>query len=150
MSNQRHYEIVAEELQRRFVRPGLWTRAVAETSGEGSAARAFYIRLRVAEVIEIEQADRARKAEELTRRAVEEARVKKEQHEAEMRARNEQRDAEIRARLDEDRCRAQELADINRSRMGSERTSPFGFLFMGAFVIAASVLVLVIRNIFFR
>lgn len=49
-ADQRYYDTVAEELRRSFLRPGLWTRAVAETGGEGDAARALYVRLRVAEL----------------------------------------------------------------------------------------------------
>ena len=86
MSNQRYYEVVAEELQRRSLRPGLWARAVAETSGEGEAARAFYIRLRVAELGQIEKADRA----------IERARVEKEKLEEQAKGRAKQRALEAR------------------------------------------------------
>ena len=75
MSNQRYYEAVAEELQRRFIRPGLWARAVAETGGEGDAARALYIRFRVSELEEEERSERARAAAEMERRASEAARA---------------------------------------------------------------------------
>ena len=64
MSDQYFYDVVAEELQRRSLRPGLWTRAVAETGGEGDSARALYIRLRVAELMQLEQSERARAAAE--------------------------------------------------------------------------------------
>lgn len=79
MNNQQYYEIVAEELQRRSLRAGLWARAVAETGGEGEAARAFYIKLRVADLIQIDDADRAAKkeqAEKEKREAQEEERFK--------------------------------------------------------------------------
>jgi hypothetical protein len=52
MSHQRFYEIVAEGLQRRSIRPGHRTRSVAQSGGEGDGARALYIRLRVAELPE--------------------------------------------------------------------------------------------------
>lgn len=61
MSDQRYYEIVAQELQRRFIRPGLWARAVAETGNEGATARALYIRFRVEELVQEEQAEEAQR-----------------------------------------------------------------------------------------
>jgi hypothetical protein len=51
MDDQPFYNIVALELRDQALRPGLWARAVAETGGEGSQARARYIRLRVAELM---------------------------------------------------------------------------------------------------
>jgi hypothetical protein len=71
MSDQRYYEIVAGELQRRSIRPGLWARAVAESGGEGDAVRSLYIRLRVAELTQIEEADRVRAKAEAARLRVE-------------------------------------------------------------------------------
>ena len=75
MVNQRYYEIVAEELWSRSLRPGLWARAVAETCDEGAVARAFYTRLRVAELMQLEEAERiaekARAEKEKQRRNIE-------------------------------------------------------------------------------
>jgi hypothetical protein len=59
MSEQDYYDIVAQEIQSRSLRPGLWARTVAETDDEGAKARALYIRLRVGELLEQEQAERA-------------------------------------------------------------------------------------------
>ena len=67
MNDQRFYELVAQELQRRFIRPGLWARAVAETGDEGKTARALYIRLRVAELQE-EQVETQQRASEQRQR----------------------------------------------------------------------------------
>ncbi len=89
MANKRYYEVVAEELQRRFIRPGLWTEAVAETGGEGDAARAFYIRLRVAELIRIEHEEDACAKAEMERRAADEARAQKERRDADWEAKKE-------------------------------------------------------------
>lgn len=61
MSDQRHYETVAQEIQRRDIRPGLWARAIAETGREDATARALYIRLRVAELIHEEQLEYQRR-----------------------------------------------------------------------------------------
>lgn len=50
MTDQNLYDRVAQELQRKVLTPGLWTRAVAESGGDMDAARALYIRFRVAEL----------------------------------------------------------------------------------------------------
>ena len=125
MSDQRFYEFVAEELQRRSLRPGLWARAVAETGGEGETARALYIRLRVAELLQIEQAERARAATEMERRVAEAARMK-----------TQQRDAELRAREEREHRQAQEF-EVERSRMDAERAaSPYvGWIFLAAIIL---------------
>ncbi len=111
MSDQRFYEIVADELQRKSLRAGLWARAVAETGSEGEAARARYIRLRVGELIQAEQSSRARAAAELKRQAAEEARIKSQQREAEVRAREEEEQRRVREEKTE------------RSRMDAERAA---------------------------
>lgn len=79
MNNQRYYELVAEELQRKYLRPGLWARAVAETGGESESARALYIRLRVSELIETDRA-------ETSQRLTEEAKVRKQQFKCQIRS----------------------------------------------------------------
>jgi len=58
-AKQRHYDIVAAELENRVLHTGLWTRAVAETGEEGAAARARYINLRVAELATQEEIEKA-------------------------------------------------------------------------------------------
>ena len=58
MGDQYYYDCVAAELQQKFLRPGLWARAVAETGSEGEKARALYIKLRVQE-LQIENEARA-------------------------------------------------------------------------------------------
>lgn len=55
-NDQQHYETVAAEIQQKVLRPGLWTRAFAESGGEDAKAKALYIRLRVAELKEEEKA----------------------------------------------------------------------------------------------
>ena len=48
--DQRLYDQVAAEMGANQVRPGLWTRALAESGGEDSRCKALYIRLRVEEL----------------------------------------------------------------------------------------------------
>jgi hypothetical protein len=71
------YEEVARELETKSLRPGLWTRAVAETGDEGSAAKALYIRLRVSELVQQEQIDRVGSQAEARRKAEEQRRTAK-------------------------------------------------------------------------
>jgi uncharacterized membrane protein YdbT with pleckstrin-like domain len=125
MKDQRYYEIVAEELQRRFLRPGLWARAVAETGGEVDAARSLYICFRVAELKQEKESDRSRRAAEMERRAVEDARARKQQREAERLAQEE-----------DERHRAQE-EEAERWRMEAERAAPpyTGLFFLGALIV---------------
>jgi hypothetical protein len=49
-ADQHYYDVVAEELARKDVKPGLWARALAESGADDARAQAFYIRLRVAEL----------------------------------------------------------------------------------------------------
>lgn len=138
MADQRYYDAVAEEIRREFYRPGLQARAIAETGGQKEAARALYIRLRVAELEQIEQAERGRATAEQTRRAAEDAR-----------ARREQQDAESRAQREEERLRSEEF-DAERARIEAERTaSPYlGLLIFVGFVIAMLVLSIVLGRVF--
>jgi hypothetical protein len=55
MDEQRHYDIVAEELRHRFLKPELWTRAMAEVGGENDTSRSLYVRLRMAELAQLER-----------------------------------------------------------------------------------------------
>jgi hypothetical protein len=57
--DQRYYDLVADELARQDVRPGLWARALAESGADDKRTRAFYIRLRVAELQREEGARRS-------------------------------------------------------------------------------------------
>jgi hypothetical protein len=75
--NDKYYDEVARELETKSLRPGLWTRAVAETGDEGSAAKALYIRLRVSELVKQEQTDRASSQAEARRKADEQRRAAK-------------------------------------------------------------------------
>lgn len=47
---QEFFDTVAEELQKKSIKPGLWARALAESEGDASAAQGIYIRYRVAEL----------------------------------------------------------------------------------------------------
>jgi hypothetical protein len=114
MSDQRYYEIVAEELQRKFLRPGLWARAVAEAGGEGDAARALYIRLRVAELIQQEMLERTRAESEAQK-----------QEEEEVKAKLRRREAEILAEEKENRRRAAQIESEQRQRDWDEAASPY-------------------------
>ncbi len=48
--DQRFYDLVAGELAQKNLKPGLWARALAESGADDARAKAFYIRLRVAEL----------------------------------------------------------------------------------------------------
>lgn len=158
MSDQRYYDVVAEELQCKYIRTGLWARAVAETGGEGDTARSLYIRLRVSELIQIEQADRLRAAAEMERRVAEDAmwsdKLKEfEQAAAEVQRRVAEqaqgRDEQL-ARQEEERRR--ELEEVaKRYRIRTERAANHypALIFVG-FVIIVFILVLVSRIIVFR
>jgi hypothetical protein len=50
MDENQIYEVVAEELQKRVIVPGVWTRAFAEAGGDNEKARALYIKYRVAQL----------------------------------------------------------------------------------------------------
>ena len=52
MKDQDYFDIVAGELQDRQVKPGLWTRAIAESGQDDGRARAAYIKLRIRELKE--------------------------------------------------------------------------------------------------
>lgn len=51
-SDQKYYDLVAEELEKNSLKLGVWARAVAETGDEGPKAKSTYIKLRVAELKE--------------------------------------------------------------------------------------------------
>lgn len=51
------YEEVAKEIESNTLKPGLWTRAFAEANGSHDLARALYIRLRVAQLVRVKQAE---------------------------------------------------------------------------------------------
>jgi hypothetical protein len=53
---QRFYDIVAEEVAQKNLKPGLWARALAESGADDARAQAYYIRLRVAEMRQEESA----------------------------------------------------------------------------------------------
>lgn len=48
--DQKYYDIVADELAKKVIKPGLWARALAETGTDNAEARARYISLRVSEL----------------------------------------------------------------------------------------------------
>lgn len=80
-SDERFYEAVVRELETQGPRKGLWAKAYAEAGGGEAAARAIYIRLRAAQLIEEQQLDtaemqRARRESERIRREAERARRK--------------------------------------------------------------------------
>lgn len=50
LDDQQYYDTVAQELQNKELKPGLWTRAIAEAGGENDQAKAIYIKLRVAQL----------------------------------------------------------------------------------------------------
>lgn len=114
LSNQRYYDVVAEELLRKSLRPGLWARAIADSGGEGDAAKALYIRLRVAELVQIDEIANAQAAADEKRRAEEERRVGEKRRADEQRRADEkraveerQRDMEMANRIEERRIHLQ-------------------------------------------
>jgi hypothetical protein len=48
--DQRFFDLVADELAGKDLKPGLWARALAEAGADDARTQAFYIRLRVAEL----------------------------------------------------------------------------------------------------
>ena len=80
-SDEKFYEAVVRELETQGPRKGLWAKAYAEAGGGEAAARAIYIRLRAAQLMEEQQLDaaeiqRARKGAERVRREHERKRQK--------------------------------------------------------------------------
>lgn len=69
MTDQHLYDSVADELSRKVLTPGLWTRAIAESGGNLDTARALYIRFRVAELREREREEVARQRLDAEREA---------------------------------------------------------------------------------
>ena len=57
--DQHYYDLVAEELAQKNLKPGLWARALAESGADDKRTQAYYIRLRVAE---LQRDENARKA----------------------------------------------------------------------------------------
>lgn len=136
MSDQRYYDIVAQELQSRILRPGLWARAVAETGGEGAAARALYIRYRVAELTQQEKEERVRAEEqEAQRRHAEEQEVRQLRVEAweALRRRREDKELAEQARADAERA-----------------ASPFPYLAIVGIVLVGMLLLLLLGEIWSR
>ena len=69
MKDQDYFDIVAGELQDRQVKPGLWTRAIAESGQDDGRARAAYIKLRIRELKE--EDEQQRKASEAASKNIE-------------------------------------------------------------------------------
>lgn len=55
-AEQHYYDVVAEEVAQKNLKPGLWARALAESGADDARAQAYYIRLRVAEMRQEESA----------------------------------------------------------------------------------------------
>ena len=108
MTDQRYYEVVGQELQNKVVRAGLWARAVAETGDEGAAARGLYISLRVAELMQQEQAESIRIDADAKRRAAAAAREAERQREEEALARQEEQ-RRLAADIEAERSRRDQL-----------------------------------------
>ena len=66
---QRYYDIVAKELRERRLQDGLWARALAETGGNDSKARARYIKLRAEELMREEEEVRRKEDERIQSQA---------------------------------------------------------------------------------
>ena len=74
MDDEAFYEQVAGEIESDTMKSGLWTKAFAEAEGDHDRAKAFYIRLRVAQLVS------ARKAELEDLRRLKTERVIEEEH----------------------------------------------------------------------
>jgi hypothetical protein len=74
MNNDAFYDEVAKEMQENRLVPGVWTRAFAEADGDENRAKAIYIKLRVAKLLDQhrEQVDQEKHIAEQKRRAQEE------------------------------------------------------------------------------
>jgi hypothetical protein len=66
LNDEIYYEAVAAEIQRKELKPGLWTKAVAESAGSNDRARSIYIKLRANQ---LRQADVKLRAQRLQRKA---------------------------------------------------------------------------------
>lgn len=90
MDNEAFYEQVAEEIATDTMKPGIWARAFAETDGENDRAKALYIRLRVAQLVnardvELQEAQRLKAQQALEeKQARDEAAELKRQEQAEV------------------------------------------------------------------
>jgi hypothetical protein len=119
MNDERLYEMVGEELQSKFLRPGLWTKAYADANGDEKRARALYIKYRVRELASEEEQARQRNAvesaEQLARERREADRMRKEQSQREA----EEEGRRIEAQLSEDWSAAWTKILAERQREGS-------------------------------
>ncbi len=64
MIQNHHYDAVAKEIQDRFLVPGIWAKAFAETQGDKDRAKALYIKYRAQQLADDESVERLRVVEE--------------------------------------------------------------------------------------
>ncbi len=65
MKDEAYYEAVAIEIQRKELKPGLWTKAVAKSGGSNDRARSLYLKLRAAQ---LRQADNRLRTQRIQRK----------------------------------------------------------------------------------
>lgn len=93
IDDSQYYEVVSEEVQNGQIRPGLWAKAIAETSGDQEKAKALYLKLRVlelkAQILETkriqENQQREREDEERERQRIEAENRANQEHQEEVR-----------------------------------------------------------------
>lgn len=98
------YEEVAKELKSDAMKPGLWTKAVAEAEGGQEKVKSIYIRLRVAQLRAAKEAE----LRELQR--LEDERIKAEEEAAKKEAARQEAELRELQRLENERIRAEEEA----------------------------------------
>ena len=75
MDDECYYDEVAKELANQQLRPGLWAKAIAESAGSESAARARYIKLRAQQLKDAASATKIEQQKEGIRRGAQRART---------------------------------------------------------------------------
>ena len=91
MDDEAFYEQVAGEIESDTMKSGLWTKAFAEAEGDHDRAKAFYIRLRVAQLV----SERDKELEELQRLETQRLIAEKQAREEAVEQKRQQREREL-------------------------------------------------------
>ncbi len=106
------YEEVAKELETETIKPGLWTKALADADGDKERVKPIYIRLRVAQLLAAKEAElrELQRLEDERIRAEEEAAKKEAARQEAARKEAARKEAELieLQRLEDERIRAEE------------------------------------------
>ncbi len=79
MTDQQAYDLVASELQSGQLKPGIWAKSLAESTGNENLAKSIYIKSRAEEILSIDRAEQSRIARE---KQEEQAKIAKERRSA--------------------------------------------------------------------